>query len=148
MPVHTSHKPLPQDVRDRLGKLLPLLSSDQAGECAAAAAAITRLLRASGLDWHDLVGALSNPGAGAHRPPPPPPPPPKPPPEPPPGSHRSRDILGAIAGIRANHPGLNERSIEFLDSLEARAGHYSTAVYLSPKQLKWFTDLLKQAGLL
>lgn len=45
--------------RERLAKLIPLLSSDQPGEVAAAAQAIARTLRRSGADWHDLTAALT-----------------------------------------------------------------------------------------
>lgn len=47
---------------DRLSKLVLLLSSDQPGEVAAAAAAIGRLLAARGENWHDLAGQLSHQG--------------------------------------------------------------------------------------
>jgi hypothetical protein len=42
----------------RLRQLLLLLSSDQPGEVAAAAAAIGRALKAAGGDWHDLANGL------------------------------------------------------------------------------------------
>lgn len=41
--------------RSRLGAVLALLSSDKAGEVAAAAAAATRIQRASGLSWHQIL---------------------------------------------------------------------------------------------
>ncbi|MDX2104737.1 MAG: hypothetical protein EAZ99_18890 [Alphaproteobacteria bacterium] len=41
--------------RERLAKLLGLLASDQEGEVQAAARAITRLVRDSGLSWDDLL---------------------------------------------------------------------------------------------
>ena len=46
------------NVRDRLAKLLPLLSSDKDGEVVAAARAISRTLTAAGSDWHGLVAAM------------------------------------------------------------------------------------------
>jgi len=45
----------------RLAKLLPLLGSDHAGEVAATAAAIGRLLGTVGASWHDLAERLSAP---------------------------------------------------------------------------------------
>ena len=41
--------------RSRLGAVLALLSSDKIGEVAAAAAAATRMQRASGLSWHQIL---------------------------------------------------------------------------------------------
>jgi len=38
-----------------LSKLIPLLASDKDGEVVATAHAISRVLKASGCDWHDLV---------------------------------------------------------------------------------------------
>ena len=43
----------------RLAKLLPRLASDQQGEVAAVAAAVTRTLRAEGCDWHDLAAHVA-----------------------------------------------------------------------------------------
>ena len=49
-------------IRDKLAALLPRLASDQPGEVAATAAAITRQLSKAGADWHDLADRLtSNP---------------------------------------------------------------------------------------
>jgi hypothetical protein len=42
-----------------LGKLIPRLGSDHAGEVVATAAAIGRVLRNGGCDWHDLAGAIT-----------------------------------------------------------------------------------------
>jgi hypothetical protein len=44
--------------RRRLADLLPRLDSDQSGEVAATAAAIGRVLRSSGHDWHDLSALI------------------------------------------------------------------------------------------
>jgi hypothetical protein len=46
-------------IAQKLKPLLLLLSSDQPGEVAAAAAAIKRTLKSSGLDFHDLVAGLT-----------------------------------------------------------------------------------------
>ena len=47
----------------KLRKLIPLLGSDQSGEVVAAACAIGRALKGSGLDWHDLVDVIEHGGA-------------------------------------------------------------------------------------
>lgn len=57
--------PLPLYLTARLAKLLPRLASDQNGEVAATAAAITRTLKTAGLDWHDLAAAIPT-GDAAH----------------------------------------------------------------------------------
>jgi hypothetical protein len=44
--------------RRKLADLLPRLDSDQAGEVVATAAAIGRVLRSSGHDWHDLSALI------------------------------------------------------------------------------------------
>jgi hypothetical protein len=46
-------------ITPRLRQLLLLLSSDQPGEVAAAAAAISRTLKKAGASWHDLVDRLN-----------------------------------------------------------------------------------------
>ena len=53
MSAATPVRPLPPAVRDKLGKLLPMLSSDHDGERAGAVAAIGRVLKGAGCDWHD-----------------------------------------------------------------------------------------------
>jgi hypothetical protein len=45
MPAATPIRPLPAAVREKLGKLVPLLSSSQDGERVGAVAAIERVLR-------------------------------------------------------------------------------------------------------
>lgn len=45
--------------RDKLKKLIPMLSSPQEGEVIAAVRAIDRLLTASGKDWHYLAAKLA-----------------------------------------------------------------------------------------
>ena len=53
---------LSPDIAARVAKLVPLLSSDKAGEVAATAAAIGRALKAAGTDWHDLAAHLAAAG--------------------------------------------------------------------------------------
>lgn len=43
----------------KLAKLIPMLSSPMDGEVVAAARAIEKSLKGAGLDWHDLVNAIS-----------------------------------------------------------------------------------------
>lgn len=60
-------------IAGRLGKLVPLLSSNLDGDVVAAARAIGRALVSVGADWHDLTEALTKPsrsppgGAGLDR---------------------------------------------------------------------------------
>ena len=50
---------LPKEVRDKLRKLVPMLSSDQPGEVANAASLITKILKVHKRDWHDLNDILT-----------------------------------------------------------------------------------------
>ena len=50
----------------KLRKLLLMLSSDQPGEVVGAAAAISRVLKDIGRDWHDLADAIA--GNASHLP--------------------------------------------------------------------------------
>jgi hypothetical protein len=54
---------LKPSARDKLGKLLRMLSSDKDGEVLAATAAIKRTLAAEGTDIHTLADALCKPAA-------------------------------------------------------------------------------------
>lgn len=49
------------EIRQKLAKLLPLLSSDQDGEVLGAARAIGRVLVATGVDWHALAALIEMP---------------------------------------------------------------------------------------
>ena len=64
----TPARPLPPAVRDKLGKLLPMLSSDHDGERVGAVAAIERVLKSNNCDWHDLAASIGTP-APAREPP-------------------------------------------------------------------------------
>jgi hypothetical protein len=101
---------------DRLHKLVLLLSSNQPGEVAAAAAAIGRLLTSRGRSWHDLAQQLCEPSLS-----PPPPPPPS-----------SPGIIEMLDGI-ANHGDgwLTQWETEFCDSVREQ---YRRRGQLSPKQ--------------
>ena len=59
----TPARPLPPAVRDKLGKLLPMLSSDHDGERVGAVAAIERVLKSNNCDWHDLAASIGSPAA-------------------------------------------------------------------------------------
>ena len=49
------------EIAPKLEKLVLMLSSDQAGEVVAAAAAIKRALRTAGANWYDLARGLTRP---------------------------------------------------------------------------------------
>jgi hypothetical protein len=52
-------KPTFAPLAPMLCKLIPRLGSDHAGEVVATAAAIGRVLRNGGCDWHDIAGAIA-----------------------------------------------------------------------------------------
>jgi hypothetical protein len=54
-------------IAPKLEKLVLMLSSDQPGEVAAAAAAINRTLQTVGADWHDLAQELTKPSPAPPR---------------------------------------------------------------------------------
>jgi hypothetical protein len=143
MPATTATKPLPPEVRKRLGQLMPLLSSGNAGECAAAAGAIGRLLSAHGLDWHDLTAAVADAPTASQKPPEPPPRRPPPPPD----THNlsTEEVRTLVIAIREHHHFLNERSKAFLDGQMARAKY--GRVLFTDKQWAWLQDLTRQAGI-
>ena len=138
----TAIRPLTSDVREKLGNLLPLLSSSHAGEQAGAAAAIKRVLEAVDLDIHDLTGAILSAPAAATAPPPR-------------RSTRlddeqdttftSHKIVELVEALRSRRQ-FNASSEEFLDSLLGRAKRYD-AVFVSLKMRRWIVDLMRQAGL-
>jgi hypothetical protein len=133
---------LPTGLRIKLAPLLRLQSSDNAGERANASAAIGRLLKNHGLDWHDLTDALL---AGPARSPPPPR-----------GTNWKRtngpaelprdQLLALIDLVEAANTHLSARSSEFLSSLRDRA-HGQPTARLSEKQLNWLQDLIEQTGM-
>lgn len=53
--------PLPAAILPKLRKLIPLLSSDKAGEVVATASAISRTLNGGDATWHDLTAQLTEP---------------------------------------------------------------------------------------
>ena len=145
MPATTKTLPLSPEVRRRVSQMLPLLSSTNAGECVAAAGAIGRLLRAHGLDWHDLTAAITEPASEA-RTKPEPPPRREPPPPPPPGYNlTSQEVKDLVQAILSHHHFLNDRSKAFLTGQLERAKY--GRVLFSEKQWKWLMDLAAQAGI-
>jgi hypothetical protein len=135
MPAATPIRPLPTAVREKLGKLLPMLSSNQDGERVGAVAAIERVLRSNGFDWHDLTGLITAPPTAA----------------PPPRQTRptstdddvgmsmlDHEVVSLVEALRAARR-FTARSEEFLDSMLERAGRFDV-VHLSPKQKRWLEE--------
>ena len=122
-------------VRDKLAKLLPLLSSDRDGERVGAVAAIDRVLKSAQLDWYDLAAQITA----------------KPVEEPPqpqrfaPAEMDADDLVEVIEAIRDSGVNLNTSSEGFLSSLLGRARTYDE-VFLSPKQQCWLASLARRAG--
>jgi hypothetical protein len=143
MPAYSKTRPLPPEVREKLGKVLPLLSSNHEGERIGAVAAIERILKAAGFDWHDFTGWMTAAS-------------PSPPPqyEPPPRRQASNDgelvfvdsdkVIERIEEMRACCS-FSARSEEFLDSLLERANTYVDVRFTLPMK-KWFCDLERQAA--
>ena len=135
----TPARPLSSEVRDKLGKLLPLLSSDHNGERVGAVAAIQRVLKNNDRDWHDLAALLSG-AAPTHEP-----------------SRRqehhdddpdtidAEQLVDLIMRLRDSGAVFGSRSEEFLDGLLARARRYD-GVFLSARQRAWLDDLARRAG--
>jgi len=131
-------RPLPPALRDKLGKLLPMLSSDRDGERAAAVAAIERTLKSYDLDWHDLAESIvatavtlepsrSQSEIGAST------------------TMCAEDLIDLITWVRGSCIRPGPRSEQFLDGLHERARAYQS-VFLSPRQQRWLDDLVRKAG--
>jgi hypothetical protein len=138
---------LPPQVRDKLGKLIVLLSSTNAGERVAATEAIGRLLKSHDRDWHDLAGMLHLSETPA---------PPRPSSSPPPSSSSWRrttgpmdlpraQLLDLVDLIEERSPFLPVRSSEFVTAMRARARIWPV-VRLSEKQWKWLQDMIERTG--
>jgi hypothetical protein len=136
----TPARPLPPAVRDKLGRLLPMLSSNHDGERVGAVAAIERVLKSNNCDWHDLAASITGPAPAR---------------EPPRSRPQSRtteasatmdagDLIDLITMVRDSGARIGSRSEEFLDGLLERAGRFTT-VFLSPKQKQWLDDLALKA---
>jgi len=131
-------KPLPPEVRKRLALMLPLLASSNGGECAAAANAISRLLKGHDLDWHDLTAAIAEPTSAPR----------SQPASSPRRSPKERNLTPEevkilVSAIYAGRGHLDARARAFLDGQLARAKY--GRVLFSDKQWAWLMDLTKQA---
>jgi hypothetical protein len=134
---------LPPVVRDKLAKLVPMLSSDRDGERIGAVSAIDRVLKSANLDWHDLAAQITA-GPVQEQPQE------QPQPQSGPQGHvldemDSYDLVDLIESIRESGAEFNERAEGFLNSLLGRASRYD-AVFLSPKQKSWLFSLALKAG--
>ena len=119
---------------DRLKKLVLMLSSEQDGEIVAAARAIGRNLKDTGLDWHWLADHLSgeyradpkrSDGFNAR------------------GVEEYRSRVGFCFAHRAD---LRSREHEFITQLQNRFNEYGAETFLSPKQRAWIDDIYKRLG--
>jgi hypothetical protein len=135
---------LPPELKARLAPLLRILSSDNDGERANASAAIGRLLKNSGRDWHDLTDALlTEPKA----------PTPERRPQPAQGTWKRSDgpidlprqeLIDLLDLIEEHSPFLPLKSREFVSSLRSRA--WRPMMHLSERQWRWMQDLLQDTG--
>ena len=131
---------LSADLRAKLAPLLRLQASDNDGERANASAAINRLLRKYGVDWHDLTAVLLS----------------SPQPQQPTRSTWKRsdgpvdlpraDLIRLLDTVEQRTPGLSPKSVVFIATLRSRA--YRSTIYLSAKQWKWLQDLAEAAGIM
>ena len=137
MSAAPAHK-LPPAVRDKLGKLLPLLSSNHNGERVGALVAVERVLKGAGLDWHDFTAAITTtPNA-------PSPSPPRPAAAAPMAMAMvDGELVALVTALRASRR-FTARSEQFLDSLIERAERHDV-VHLSAKQIRWLDDLALKA---
>src|SRR5260370_32578266 len=129
---------VPTELKLKLAPLLRMQASSNDGERSNASAAIGRLLKNNGLDWHDLVDTwLAEPKV------------PEPPPHPASGAtswKRStgaidlpRDRLLALLKLVEEHsPFLPIKSASFVSSLRSRA--WRPTVHLSERQWAWLQD--------
>jgi hypothetical protein len=153
-----SPRPIPKAVHDKLARIMPRLGSDSEPERIATVAAIDRVLKGAGLDWHDFTAAFGlqptppqhppwEEPAGYPRQPPPrqPPPPADAADEFQPTQMDADKLLAVIDDIFASGSYLSAKSRDFLDGMHERAEVYST-VYISAKQHKWLADLAVQSG--
>jgi hypothetical protein len=154
----TATRPLPPEVRERIGKLVPRLASEFEGERIATVAAIDRVLKAAGFDWFDFTHAIVTPASSAAASPQQPRRRPSRPPSqpPPPQSKASRSQAGGAdmnidaadlrttIGMMRGRQRFDAKSEEFLDGMLWRAKNYS-AVYVTRKQWKWLCDLAAKA---
>lgn len=138
---------------DKLGKLFPLLASDQDGEVVATARAIRRILEKNGSSLHELAGELrpkatfgnvrqakTAPQKSASAPK-------KPAREP--VAHPAGSLTGILhqdvilcANYLLSLDVLNKKSTDFVVQLEKWARAYRTKFKLTEKQGEWWNRLL------
>ncbi|WP_142628097.1 hypothetical protein [Rhizobium sp. P007] len=135
----------------KLGKLLPMLSSNHAGEVVATAAAIGRTLSGAGLGWHDLVCVLAKPPEKVevivyrervvvqekivYR---------DPPDAPPQASSMRADrdeLIDHARRLLLEGGGLTDKQRGFVENVLASAMACSAKVPLTDRQWQWFHDL-------
>src|SRR6516164_9233709 len=125
---------LSEDLKLKLAPLLRIQASDNDGERANASAAINRLLKKYGVDWHDLTAVLLSDNPQPQQ------------------STRStwkrssgpidlprEDLVGLLDTVEQRTPFLSPKAAGFVRSLRSRA--YRSTVHLSEKQWKWLQDL-------
>lgn len=136
----------------KLGKLLPMLSSNHSGEVVAAVSAIGRTLSGAGFGWHDLAAALTKPPEKVevvvyrervvvqekvvYRDPP----------EPAPchaeSAHPTRDeVIGDARRLLLEGGGLTDKQRSFVENVLAFATASKGKFQLSDKQRQWFRVL-------
>jgi hypothetical protein len=118
-------------VAPRLTKLIPLLSSNHDGEVIATVRAIGRTLQGAGMDFHNLVEALSE-----LKPAYAPPPPAKKEPEPTPQPTSLRDIALWLRAHAAHR--MNYKEQMFVMDMATRLG---MGLQASTKQANWLRSL-------
>ena len=116
-------------ISPKLGNLIPLLGSDKDGEVVAAARAICRTLRGSGLDLHDLaelVRKASNPSHSGRQ------------------DEGPQDWERAIRWCLTHGSGrLAPKEWAFLNNVLTRV---VVGTDLTPKQSKWLEDIVDRLG--
>jgi hypothetical protein len=133
---------LSSQLKAKLGPLLRLQSSDNDGERANASAAVGRLLKNHGLDWHDLTEVLLAEPRPASEPPAPQ------------ATTWKRSsgaidlprgqLIALLDVVEARSPFLPIKSAGFISSLRSRS--YRPTVHLSEKRWAWLQDLLEATG--
>ena len=138
---------IPHDIRLRLNKLFPMLSSDKAGERDAAVMAMTRALKGAGFDWHDYTAAMNGASAPHSAP--------QQRPRPRAGSGKqtkeviivpSRIAIQLFDAIVAGHSGLLRADFIFLGNRAQRAKRYRN-ISFSVREMNLVLKLAQQARL-
>ncbi len=134
---NTATRGLPTGLKAKLAPLLRLQASDNDGERANASAAIGRLLKSHGLDWHDLVDTMLAEPAREHD-----------------TTTWTRSagavdlprgqLIALLAIVEERTPFLPIKSAGFISSLRSRS--FRPTVHLSEKQWSWLQDLLEATG--